>query len=95
MIERKPQFLDSGQSPQPQIRIRTEHHPAVHPQIPIKQKQNNDLMKYEERLIQDKNYTQSQIQNYPNMGPQNGSATQQLHHRGSNKRLPQIQSSSS
>lgn len=32
-------------------------------------------MKYEERLISDKTYPQSQIQTYQNMGPQNGSAT--------------------
>lgn len=31
--DRKPNFQDLGHSPQPQIRIRTEHHPGAQPQF--------------------------------------------------------------
>lgn len=37
--ERKPNFQEMGHSPQPQIRIRTDHHPSGNQQYKIK---NND-----------------------------------------------------
>jgi hypothetical protein len=66
-------------SPQPQIRVRTDT---------FKSKPSNDLAKYEERL-------QENHMMYKVGGPQNGSVTQNYNHRGSNKKLPQINSSNS
>jgi hypothetical protein len=68
-----------GNSPQPQIRIRTDT---------FKSKPSNDLAKYEERL-------QENHMMYKVGAPQHGSVTQNYNHRGSNKKLPQIHSSNS
>lgn len=66
-------YINNGHSPQPQIRIRTEHYPNVHSQIPLKPKPTQDLVKFEQNLM---NQPQSHANTYHNNpGPQNGSAT--------------------
>jgi hypothetical protein len=91
----QPKYVsDSGQNPQPQIRIRTD---------PFRQKPSNDLTKFEERLMHRKEPgpagNMQSVQNPSatqySAGPQHGSATQNKNHRGSNKKLPQLQSSES
>lgn len=73
----KIQKENTGHSPQPQIRIRTDT---------FKTKPSNDLAKFEERLLHNKE-GEPQAQ-YKMGGPQHGSATHNFNHRSSNKMLP-------
>jgi hypothetical protein len=73
MSQSNNKIVNSGHSPQPQIRIRTETY---------KSKPSNDLAKYEERLQE--HALKFKLGN----GPQHGSSTHNYNHRSSNKKLP-------